>query len=425
MVDINNFRDKTLLEKLIASEKSRFKDSDINNIVELDNLWRKTLHEVQELKTKLNILQKEFGKIMRDKSHCNVGKYKEEIITLKDNIKEKEIYVNECLVERNRLINLVGNIVHSSVPVSNDESDNEVVSVYGDKFSKNKYHHSEVMLKLGMYNPEAGSKVAGHRGYYLTGAGVQLNQALIRYGMDFLQGYCYEPIQTPFFMTKESMAKTAQLSEFDDLLYQVGDNKYLIATSEQPISCLHQDEWLQKKTIPLMYAGLSTCFRKEAGASGRDVKGLFRLHQFEKIEQFCIVSPGKSWEMLETMRGISEEFIKSLGLSYRVVNIVSGELNDAAAKKYDIEAWFPNTQEYRELVSCSNCTDYQSRKLLIRYGSKEKGKKATFAHMLNSTLCATERTMCCLAENYQCDEGMRIPDVLRKYIYGSPEFFLL
>jgi seryl-tRNA synthetase len=212
-------------------------------------------------------------------------------------------------------------------------------------------------------------------------------------------------------MLKDMMAKTAQLEQFDEELYKVVDgeesnDKYLIATSEQPISALHADEWLQSSyPLPIRYAGYSTCFRREAGAHGKDAWGIFRVHQFEKVEQFVITDPEKSWEMFDEMIGYSEEFYKSLGIPYRVVAIVSGALNNAAAKKYDLEAWFPFQGEYKELVSCSNCTDYQSRNLNIRYGavSQTDGMKK-YIHCLNSTLCATERALCCIMENYQTEE---------------------
>jgi len=194
----------------------------------------------------------------------------------------------------------------------------------------------------------------------------------------------------------------------------------LIATSEQPISAFHQNEWLEPKELPLRYGGVSTCFRKEAGAHGRDTWGIFRVHQFEKVEQFVITSPDKSWEEHEQMLKNSEEFYQSLGIPYRVVNIVSGELNNAAAKKYDLEGWFPGFNEYRELVSASNCTDYQSRSLEIRYGNKKQGaREKQYVHMLNATLCATTRTLSAILENNQTPEGVRIPEALRPYLGGE------
>jgi len=272
---------------------------------------------------------------------------------------------------------------------------------------------------------KAGQAVAGHKGYFLKGIGVLLNQALISYGLDFLTERKYTALQPPFFMNKPVMAETAQLEQFDEELYKVTgteDEKYLIATSEQPISAYHRKEWIPEAQLPLRYAGYSSCFRKEAGASGKDVWGIFRVHQFEKVEQFCITSPEKSWEMHEEMIQVAMDFYKSLGISYRVVSIVSGGLNNAAAKKYDLEAWFPTFGRFRELVSCSNCTDYQARAMETRFGQKKMGDQVKqYVHMLNATLTATERTICCIIENYQTEKGIDVPKPLQKYL-GGREF---
>lgn len=274
------------------------------------------------------------------------------------------------------------------------------------------------------YESSRGVRMAGHRAYFLRGVGVLLNQALINYGLSFLRRKSYIPLQPPYFMRQNVMSNTAQLEQFDEELYKVkgepnvGD-LYLIATSEQPISALHLGEWLQPSELPKKYAGISTCFRKEAGAHGKDTWGIFRVHQFEKVEQFIVCEPEKSWDILEEMVVTSEEFLKSLELPYRVVSIVSGSLNNAAAKKYDIEAWFPTLRLYRELVSCSNCTDYQSRAMETRFGTKKSTDTTKrYVHMLNGTLCATERTLCCILENYQTDTGVRVPTVLKPYMDG-------
>ena len=205
----------------------------------------------------------------------------------------------------------------------------------------------------------------------MKGFGVLLNQALINYGLNFLTPKEYTALQPPFFMKQSLMQETCQLSDFEENLYKVigqsvDEPNYLVATSEQPISALYRSEWIEPADLPMRYAGISSCFRKEAGAHGKDVWGIFRVHQFEKVEQFCLTTPEKSWEMHEEMIKIAEDFYKGLELPYRVVNIVSGELNDAAAKKYDLEAWFPGYNAFRELVSCSNCTDFQSRALEVR-----------------------------------------------------------
>jgi len=226
-------------------------------------------------------------------------------------------------------------------------------------------------------------------------------------------------------MRKEVMQEVAQLSQFDEELYKVvckndkpdepsDEEKYLIATSEQAIAAFHRDEWIAAERLPIRYGGISTCFRQEAGSHGRDTRGIFRVHQFEKVEQFCITSPhdNESWKMFEEMIGNAEEFNKRLGIPYRIVNIVSGELNNAASKKFDLEAWFPGSGKFRELVSCSNCLDYQSRRLKIRYGQTKK-ETSEYVHMLNATMCATTRTICAILENYQTDDGILIPEVLK------------
>lgn len=338
----------------------------------------------------LDSLKKEWndiGKVIRDKKKANKEDPCAEEIKLKDEneLKQKAVEEEEkqLLVKIDQLINSIGNIVHDSVPISNNENDNTIVRTWGEKSQlkitdkRGGLNHHKVLQALGGYDPERGQKVAGHRGYFLKGVGVLLNNALINYGITFLSKRGYDLVQPPFFLRKEIMAETCQLSDFDDQLYKVSGNTaeedfYLIATSEQPISAMHRGEWIEESALPIRYGGSSSCFRKEAGAHGKDTWGIFRVHQFEKIEQFCITRPEDSWQMLEDMILLSEEFYKSLGLPYRVISIVSGALNDAAAKKYDLEAWFPGYEDYRELVSCSNCTDFQARNLGIRCGSKKK-----------------------------------------------------
>jgi len=261
--------------------------------------------------------------------------------------------------------------------------------------------------------------------------------ALINFAISFLRRREYEPIQVPLFMKKELMAGIAQLADFDEQLYKVttgtagaaaedgtvDKDKYLIATSEQPLCALHYKETLEH--VPKRYAGVSTCFRKEAGKANKDNRGIFRVHQFEKVEQFCITEGDieVSKQMHHEMLQCAKEFHEALGIPYRVVNIVSGELNDAAVMKYDLEGWFPAQGKYRELVSCSNCTDFQARALNVRYrthGSGDTGTKV--AHMLNSTLTATGRGICCILENYQTPTGVRVPEVLVPYMPDGMNF---
>lgn len=368
-------------------------------------------------------------------------------------IKAAEVECVEVATKRDELLKGIGNLIPDSVPVSDNEDENAIIRTYGmekvfdgavprefkivkeldDAIKKKEgfLSHVDLIPMLGLADSVKGAEIAGNRGYFLTGDGVLLNQALISYGLAFLVPRGYIPMQTPFFMGKSAMASVAQLAQFDEELYKVsgeGEDKYLIATSEQPICAWHLNTWSDPKTLPKKYVGYSTCFRKEVGSHGRDTLGIFRVHQFEKIEQFCVTSPDdeESWKVLEDMISTSEDYYKSLGIPHRTVAIVSGALNDAAAKKYDMEAYFPGSGAFRELVSCSNCTDFQARRVEARYGQSAGGKKQggavntkQYVHMLNSTLTATERTLCCLVENYQTQDGMNVPEVLQPFMGGK------
>eukprot|EP00163_Fabomonas_tropica_P015038 TRINITY_DN273_c0_g1_i2.p1 TRINITY_DN273_c0_g1~~TRINITY_DN273_c0_g1_i2.p1 ORF type:complete len:405 (+),score=163.75 TRINITY_DN273_c0_g1_i2:409-1623(+) len=344
---------------------------------------------------------------------------------MKGEIEELQAKSDELKTKLDALLHRFGNFVPDDVPVSDDEDNNAVLRTVGDCEKVGALSHVDLVTRIDGVDLKNGSIVAGNRGYYLKGALQLLNQALIQFGMGFLVKRNFVPLQTPFFMQKEIMAETAQLDQFDEELYKVsgeGGEKYLIATSEQPISALHRGEWMDPDALPIRYAGFSTCFRKEVGSHGRDTLGIFRVHQFEKVEQFCITSPDDdaSWKMQEEMLLNSEDFLKELGIPYRVVTIVSGALNNAAAKKWDVEAWFPGSKAFRELVSCSNCTDYQSRRMGIRYGQTKKAAdtEKKYVHMLNSTLTATERTLCCILENYQTEEGINVPECLKPWMHG-------
>ncbi|KAL6950089.1 Cytosolic seryl-tRNA synthetase [Hanseniaspora vineae] len=442
MLDINLFiEEKGGNPELIRqSQRARFAKVElVDEIIADYKEWVKTKFQLDEINKSINKVQKEIGLKFKNKEDASeLLKQKDSLNEDKKQLTEKE---NKQDSDLKKKVGTVGNIVHPSVPVSNDEeADNALVRTWKpetyEKIEKvaaatnspASLSHHEILLRLDGYDPERGVKISGHRGYFLRSCGVFLNQALINYGLQFLAKKDYVPIQAPVMMNKDVMAKTAQLSAFDEELYKVldgDDEKYLIATSEQPISAYHSNEWFEKpaEQLPIRYAGYSSCFRREAGSHGKDAWGIFRVHAFEKIEQFCITEPENSWEEFDKMIANSEEFYQSLGLPYRVVGIVSGELNDAAAKKYDLEAWFPYQQEYKELVSCSNCTDYQSRNLEIRCGIKKKGEtEKKYVHCLNSTLSATERALCCILENYQTEEGLKVPEVLRRYIPGEPEF---
>jgi len=427
VLDIQLFRDQPDLVR--ESQKRRYKPTQVvEDIIALDQKLKQLNHEEVQLLTKRKQLQTQIDEKRK------AGQDFQPLIAEKKEAEKKAAELNpeqkKLEQQLQSLLSTVGNIVHDSVTVHDNEDNNGIVRTWG-KFetSPEKRHHHKLLAMIDGYDPERGAKVVGHRGYFLKGVGVQLNMAIIQYGIDFLLKREYTLLQPPLMMNKEPMSQTAQLEQFDEELYKVDcsstkdtekeDDKYLIATSEQPISAFHQGEWLDPKSLPLRYGGVSTCFRKEAGNYGKDNWGIFRVHQFDKIEQFVITSPEDSWKMHETMLQIAEEFYQSLGIPYRVVNIVSGALNNAAAKKYDLEGWFPSFNTFRELVSCSNCTDYQSRSLGIRFGSKTGGEKAKFVHMLNSTLCATTRTICAVLENYQTADGVNVPEALQPYMGGK------
>ena len=398
----------------------------MDDVLELDLKWRECRHNLDNINAEFNAINKQVGKLMKagqKEEAAPLMAQAKEIDARKKALAEEE---KEWEEKTNVALLKIGNIVHDSVPVSNDEANNAIVRTWGEKRMEEKLpNHVDLIGMLDIADVEHGTDVAGGRGYYLKGAGALLNQAMINYALAFLSSRGHTPLATPFFMRKDRMAECAQLADFDEQLYKVtgeGDDKYLIATSEQTCCSFLRKRWLNASELPIRLAGYSTCFRKEVGSHGRDTLGIFRVHQFEKIEQFVAVSGegNASWEEMERLIGNSEAFYQSLNIPYQVVNIVSGELNDAAAKKYDLEAWFPSSRTFRELVSCSNCTDYQSRRLEIREGAPQKGpeKKKAYVHLLNSTLTATERTLCCLIENWQTPEGLVVPPVLRPWMNG-------
>jgi seryl-tRNA synthetase len=267
---------------------------------------------------------------------------------------------------------------------------------------------------------ERAAKVAGARFYYLRGDLVKLNYALVKFALDFMEKKGFKLTQPPYFLRREAIGGAVALSDFEDVIYKIeGEDLYLIPTAEHGLLAQHMDEIIDGKSLPLRYAGISPCFRKEAGAHGRDTKGIFRIHQFEKVEQFVFSKPENSWDEHEKLIANAEELFQLLKLPYRVVNVCTGDLGTVAAKKYDLEAWFPGQKNYREVVSCSNCTTYQATRSKIRYRDKPD-EPTKWVHTLNSTLVATERSLIPIMENYQNKDGsISIPEVLQPYMGGA------
>ncbi|MCJ7429363.1 MAG: serine--tRNA ligase, partial [Candidatus Nanohaloarchaeota archaeon QJJ-5] len=277
---------------------------------------------------------------------------------------------------------------------------------------------ADIMEENGLIETEKAVEVAGERAYYLQNDLFRLNMALVQYGMDLLEEDGFTPMQTPYMLKKAPMEAAAELEDFHDQLYKLDrDEKYLIATSEQTLAAYHFDDILQPDDLPKKYAGFSTNFRREAGKHGKQTRGTWRTHQFEKVEQYIFCKPENSWEFHEQLLANAEQVMQELELPYRVVNVCTGDLGDTPAKKYDIEVWRPPLGEYGEVVSCSNCTDYQARKLQTRMRQPEDNKTV---HTLNATAIATSRIMTAIIENHQTDDGrVKIPDVLQEYMGGK------
>lgn len=425
MIDLALLRTAEGIKLVRESEKKRFGSEErVEKLAKLIEERVKVRYELEQVNKERNRLVKEGQAHFKSKEQTAEQKSLAEAMAgLKAAQSSTAARLEALEKETQELARAVGNILDAQVHTSRDEEENPVVFTRERKKKEFAPHEllpfDQILERLDAVDMKRGSKVAGHRGYFLKNNGLILAQGLARYALDFLKRREYTLVQTPYMMTSELMHKTSQLSDFEEQLYKVeGDvPMYLIATSEQPISALHADEWLRDSSLPIRYGGYSTCFRKEAGAHGKDLRGIFRIHQFEKVEQFLITAPEESAQEFAGMVERSKEFYDSLEIGYRVVSIVSGALNSAAAIKYDLEAYFPESGRYRELVSCSNCTDYQSRDLNVRYGFVDSGDAAKrFVHMLNGTLCAVQRTLCCLLENYQAEEGVVVPAVLVPYV---------
>jgi seryl-tRNA synthetase len=321
------------------------------------------------------------------------------------------------------------NILHESVPVGKDDAENKVEKTWGDakKPAFDLRAHGELMEAAGLADFNRAAKTSGAGFVFLKGALAQLDFALQLYALDFLRKKGWTIIEVPLMIRRAVYEGVTDLSDFESVMYKIenrdagvepGDELYLIATSEHAIGAMHHDEILEEAAMPLKYAGVSPCFRREIGARGVDTRGLFRMHQFNKIEQFIYCKPEDSWTFHEELLANSEGLFQGLGIPYRVVNVCTGDIGTVAAKKYDIEAWSPRQGKYVEVVSCSNCTDYQARRLKLRIG--RVGTEKRTPHTLNSTAIATSRAMVVILENYQNADGtVTVPKVLREYMGGA------
>jgi seryl-tRNA synthetase len=396
------------------------KIQDLDKLIKLDEEWRKALAETDRLRRQRNEITRKIAE--ERKRGKDVSALLKQAQTIPNQIRTLEEQVDKYREEADRILLNLPNLVHETVPIGKDENDNVQVKQWGmiPKFPFKPLDHIDLGLKHDLIDVDKAAEVAGARFYYLRRDIVRLNYALIQYGLDFLQARKWELFQPPYLLRRDVIAGAVALADFEDVIYKIeNEDLHLLATSEHALLAFHRNEILDLDKLPLKYAGISPCFRKEAGAHGRDTKGIFRVHQFEKVEMFIFSAPEESWNQHEVLLKNLEAFWQSLKLPYRIVNVCTGDLGSVAAKKYDLEAWLPGQEKYREMASCSNCTEYQSIRSKIRF--KDKPSSPTkYPHTLNSTLVATERAIVALLENYQRGDGtIQVPEVLRGYMNGQ------
>lgn len=426
MLDINFVREHA--EVVRASEKRRGHDLKIvDEVLRFDEQWKKSLKEMEALKHKRNVVSEEINQAKKAKQEkVAVAKIKQ-MRDVAEEIKKQEDVVTTLVLKRNETLKKIGNVLHPSVPVGKDDSENKEIKKVGaiPKFTFPIKDHLELGMELDLLDIETAAKNSGARFYYLKNEAVLLSQALQRFAIDRLLKKGYTLIQTPFMLNRAALEGGVNLSEFEQTIYKIeGEDLYLIATSEHPLVALKKDQVIDEKELPLKICGVSACFRKELGAHGRDDKGIFRVHQFNKVEQIVYCKPEDSSKFFEEMQCNAEELFKELGIPFRVVQICTGDIGNKQALQYDIEAWMPGQNEkkgnYREVTSCSNCTDYQSVTLNTKFMGKD-GVKA-YVHILNNTALTDTRPIIAILENFQTKDGsIEIPRALWPYMGGLKE----
>ena len=397
--------------------RKRKLDFPLDQVVALDKRRRELIAEIEEYKHKRNILAHSISTSKKAKKE--VTSEIEAMKVIGDKIfalEQEKIKVDASF---RGLMMRLPNLLDDSVPIGNDENDNVVIK-YNGVVKKHDFpiaDHIDIANNLDLIDIARAAKISGARFYFLKNDLVRLNQALIHFALAFLQKKGYVLLQPPYMIRKEAIEGAAILEDLDQVIYKIdSEDPYMIGTSEHAMASMFMDEILEGSKMPFRFGGISPCFRKEAGAHGKDMKGIFRVHQFEKVEQFIYCSPENSREEHHSMLAVSEEFYEQIGIPNRVVLLCSADLGKISAKTYDIEAWLPGQNAYREIVSCSNCTDYQARRLRIRFRNKAN-EETRFVHTLNSTLVATERTMVAIIENCQTSkQTIEVPMVLQKYM---------
>jgi seryl-tRNA synthetase len=390
----------------------------LDELIATDKQWRLNLTKLNELRHQRKQVTIEIAKLKKSGNDASSHMEKAKAVDVETTGVEKQVGLEEEKT-RNYLMRLP-NLLDESVPFGKDENDNVQVKTWGEipKFTFPIKNHIDLALDLDLIDMERAGKISGSRFFFLKNQLALLDMALMHFAIHELTKKGYTPILPPYLMKKEAYEGVTALGDFADVLYKVeGEDLYLIATSEHPMAAMLMNEVLKEQDMPLKLAGMSTCFRKEAGAHGKDTRGIFRTHQFNKIEQFIFCKPEDSQKLHEELLQNAEDLLQKIGLPYRVVNVCTGDIGTVAAKKYDVEAWMPAQNGYREVVSCSNCTDYQARRLGIRYREKEGAPTKGVLHTLNSTAIATGRTIVAILENNQQEDGtINVPKPLQKYM---------
>ncbi|MBW2989739.1 serine--tRNA ligase [Candidatus Woesearchaeota archaeon] len=421
MLDIRFVKENpSIVKKDMEKRQDTEKISWVDEIIIKDNKYRALLQLNQELRHKRNLITGEINRLRKEGK--DISDKVKEAKELPGKIKEADEKVQKLQQEIRYYLMRLPNILDKSVPFGKDETENKTVREWGvkRKFNFELKSHGELIEDLKIGNFEDAAKVSGKGFYYLIGDLAMMEQALQRLAIDFLAKKGFLLVEPPFMMRKKPYEGVTDLADFETMMYKVdgGDEDlFLIATSEHPIGAMMMGKILDEKEMPLKYCGVSSCFRKEIGSHGIDEKGLFRVHQFNKIEQFIFCRPEDSWKLHEELIENAEKLFQKLKLPYRIVNICTGDIGIVAAKKYDLELWMPRENSYKEAVSCSNCTSYQAVRLNIRY---KKGEEKNYIHTLNSTAIATGRALRAIIENYQQKDGtIKVPNALVPYMNGT------
>lgn len=391
----------------------------LQDLIIYDKKWRQFLTEVNELRHNRRVITDQIASLK--KKGKDVTKKIIEAQAIPEKIRKLETQVDAYKDKADRILLTLPNLLHESVPIGKDETENVVVRTWGKPptFDFNPKNHLEIVLDLGLIDAERAAKVSGHGFYYLKGELALLDYAILNYTIDFMMKRGYQLMEPPYLMREKPYLGVTDLAFFGDQLYKIEkEDLYLVATAEHPIAAFFMDEVIEKKDLPVKFAGVSPCFRKEVGAHGKYTKGLFRMHHFNKVEQFIFCLPEDSWKLHEELEENAEDLYQSLGLHHRVVVLCSGDTGIVQSKTYDIQVWMADG-EYREIGSNSNCTDYQARRLNVRYREKAGQAPAGFVHTLNNTALATSRTMMAILEQFQQKDGsVLIPKALRPFMSG-------